>query len=563
VSDAALAAALLAVDPHGLGGVWLRAAPGPARDAWLASLRARLAGAAPVRRLPSHAPDARLLGGLDLAATLRAGHPVAERGLLAECDGGVVIAAMAERMSPGMAARLAAALDNGAVDVERDGLGQRHAAQICVVALDEGLEDERPPPALTERLAFQLRLDAAVDAVPQQDVTATRSAYARVSLPDEAAEALCMSAAALGVESLRAPVFAMRAARAAAALGGRAVASQEDLEAAARLVLAPRATRLPAPPSESPEQPLPPEPDEAERPEEKASTGEPKQLEDVLLGAALAALPPDLLASLAHPAAAGRGQQAAGRAGEMRQAAGRGRPVGTRAGMPRNGARLALVETLRAAAPWQRLRPRAPGARISVRPDDLRVLRLRHRTGTTAIFLVDASGSSALHRLAEAKGAVELLLSDCYARRDNVAVIGFRGTVAELLLPPTPSLARAKRSLAGLPGGGGTPLAAAIEAGGALATQVRRGGRSPLLVLLTDARANVARDGSPGRARAEADALVAGRALREARVPCLLIDTSPRPSPQAQRLAAEMGARLLPLPQADAAAMSRAVRDAA
>ncbi|HZF74860.1 MAG TPA: magnesium chelatase ATPase subunit D, partial [Acetobacteraceae bacterium] len=143
------------------------------------------------------------------------------------------------------------------------------------------------------------------------------------------------------------------------------------------------------------------------------------------------------------------------------------------------------------------------------------------------------------------------------------AVIGFRGTVAELLLPPTPSLARAKRSLAGLPGGGGTPLAAAIEAGGALATQVRRGGRSPLLVLLTDARANIARDGSPGRARAEADALVAGRALREARVPCLLIDTSPRPSPQAQRLAAEMGARLLPLPQADAAAMSRAVRDAA
>jgi magnesium chelatase subunit D len=92
------------------------------------------------------------------------------------------------------------------------------------------------------------------------------------------------------------------------------------------------------------------------------------------------------------------------------------------------------------------------------------VSRFKQRRETTTIFVVDASGSAALHRLAEAKGAVELLLADCYVRRDRVAMLAFRGKGAELMLPPTRSLVRAKRSLAGLPGGGGTPLAAGMDA---------------------------------------------------------------------------------------------------
>ena len=114
---------------------------------------------------------------------------------------------------------------------------------------------------------------------------------------------------------------------------------------------------------------------------------------------------------------------------------------------------------------------------------------------TTTIFVVDASGSAALHRLAEAKGAVELLLADCYIRRDQVALIAFRGSAAELLLPPTRSLARAKRSLAGLPGGGGTPLAAGLDAAFALSDSIRRKGQTPTVIVLTDGRANIARDG--------------------------------------------------------------------
>jgi magnesium chelatase subunit D len=237
--------------------------------------------------------------------------------------------------------------------------------------------------------------------------------------------------------------------------------------------------------------------------------------------------------------------------------------VGSRAGPPRGGARLNLIDTLRAAAPWQRLRAvgAPPGPqRVHVRGDDLRVSRLKQRAATATLFVIDASGSSALHRMAEAKGAVNLLLAECYVRRDQVGVIAFRGKGAQLLLPPTRSLVRAKRSLAELPGGGGTPLASGLQAALATALQVRRSGAVPVVVLLTDGRANVALDGAPGRAQAEADALQLAKQLRAARLGALVVDTSPQPSPSARALAQAMGAPYRTLPHAGAAELSAAVR---
>jgi magnesium chelatase subunit D len=197
---------------------------------------------------------------------------------------------------------------------------------------------------------------------------------------------------------------------------------------------------------------------------------------------------------------------------------------------------------------------------VEVRQDDFRVTRYKQRSETTTIFVVDASGSAALHRLAEAKGAVELLLADCYVRRDRVAMVAFRGPGAELLLPPTRSLVRAKRSLAGLPGGGGTPLAAGIDAALDLADGVQRRGGTPVVVVLTDGRANVTREGIGGRAQATDDALASARAFRVAALKALVVDMSPRPRPDAEKLAHEMGAVYLPLPHADAAALSGAVQ---
>ena len=230
--------------------------------------------------------------------------------------------------------------------------------------------------------------------------------------------------------------------------------------------------------------------------------------------------------------------------------------MGSRPGVLRPGARLNLVDTLRAAAPWQKLRGGADADRIRVRRDDFRIRRFVQRLESTTIFVVDASGSAAFQRLGEAKGAVELLLAKAYVSRARVALIAFRGTTAELLLPPTRSLTRAKARLAELPGGGGTPLAAGVEAALALALAERAKDHTPLIVLLTDGQGNIALDGAPGRARAESDALAAAGQVGAAGIASVFVDTSPRPRPDGDRLAQAMGAAYAPLPYVDAAAMA-------
>jgi magnesium chelatase subunit D len=575
-NDAGLAACLLAVDPPGLGGLSIRSAYGPAVERFLRELRALLPAAAPLRRMPLHIADGRLLGGLDLAATLQSGRPAFERGLLADSDGGCIVLPMAERLSLAMAARLCSVLDSKEVAVERDGFGCVNASRIAVVALDEGAaEDERPPAALLDRLALHLHLEGCDHRErPDAPFGAEQIDAARAILPavigdDAMLEAFCRAAAMIGIASARAPVFAMKVASVHAALEGRRRVTAADAVIATRLVLAPRATILPSPADASPEErpgqePQPDtarsDPPETDEPDQESSVAD-GELEDIVLAATRAAIPSGLLAQLRMPPAARNSSSPSAGAGALRQSALRGRPVGTRRGEFRAGARLNVVETLRAAAPWQKLRQNRSGqTRVDVRHDDFRITQFKRRSECVTVFVVDASGSSALHRLAEAKGAVELLLSDCYVRRDQVALIAFRGQSAELILPPTRSLTRAKRSLSALPGGGGTPIAQALDAAATLAQALHRKGLIPTIVLLTDGRANIARDGKPGRERAEADALASARMLRTRGLATLLIDIAPRPHAAAERLATEMGARYLPLPYADARTISRAVQ---
>jgi magnesium chelatase subunit D len=197
-----------------------------------------------------------------------------------------------------------------------------------------------------------------------------------------------------------------------------------------------------------------------------------------------------------------------------------------------------------------------------VQAADFRITRFRQRSETTTIFAVDASGSAALERLAEAKGAVELLLAEAYVRRDKVALVAFRGTGAEIVLAPTRALARARRDLSALPGGGGTPLASGLDKAADLARTAAKAGGTATLVVLTDGRANVARSGAPGRVQANADALHAAKMIRAAGIRAILVDTAARPQDSARHLAEAMGARYLPLPYADATAMSSAIRSA-
>lgn len=557
-SRALRVADLAAADPHGCGGVLVRAGAGPVRDLWLETLRTRLGPGAPCRRMPAGIPDESLLGGLDLAATLAAGRPVARAGLLAEADGGVLVIPMAERLTAGTAARLASVLDTGRV--RTDG----RAARIGLILLDEGADDdERIPDALADRLAFHLDLTGIAWGDTQGGDGGTEQGNTGPS--DDAVADLCAVAESLGIASLRAPLLALRVARLAAGQAGRGSIAEPDLRDAACLVLAPRATRLPPEPGGRPDAPAEPEPDDASS--GGPGTDDPTQADDrpasqaeSVVEAVRAVIPAHLLAGLS--AAQGRTKPArAGKSGAFQKATRSGRPAGTRPGHPREG-RLALIETLRAAAPWQRLRRAADpdGPRLRILASDCRITRFRQRSETTTIFAVDASGSAALERLAEAKGAIELLLAEAYTRRDKVALVAFRGTGAEIVLPPTRALARARRGLAALPGGGGTPLAAGLDVAADLARAVRRSGGSATLVVLTDGRANVARSGAPGRVQASADALHAAGLLRAAEIRTILIDTAARPQDAARRLAEAMGARYLPLPYADAAAMSTAIR---
>jgi len=594
--DAATIAALFAVDPVGLGGVALRSPACDNRDQWLALLKSLLPKQTPLRRVPLNINDTALLGGLDLGATLQAGKPIALKGLLSQADGGVLVLAMAERMSLSSAARFGSVLDTAIVALQRDGLDTSAKASLGLVALDEGAsDDEQMPAGLADRLAFRLLMGAQDEDEegPEwtaQEVLNARARLSQVTIDDEAVQALCAAALALGIDSLRASVFAVRVARAAAALAGSNTVEEEHTGVAARLVLAPRATRLPpvAPPeneaqdtpaeTQEPPEPSPEPPSEAESPDaqnkdeskadddQEEDPGLPENLAELVLEAAQAAIPSGLLASLKIGQLQRAKTPTSGSAGALQKNALRGRPVGARKGEPRAGQRINVLETLRAAAPWQKLRQRQQAPtdgqkqRIVVRKEDFHVTRFRQSGQTTTVFVVDASGSSALNRLAEAKGAVELLLADCYVRRDSVAVLAFRGQTAELILPPTRSLARAKRSLAGLPGGGGTPLAHAIDAAILLADQLRKKGETPIVVLLTDGKGNIARDGSPGRAQAATDALAAATEMRLRGFSTLLVDTSPQAQDAAKNLAQAMGAQYLALPYAGANSLNQAVR---
>lgn len=549
LADAYLAARLFALDPNGLGGLWLRGGDGPVRDRVTSLLAAALPEGFAARRLPLSIDDERLVGGIDVGASLSAGRAVRHAGLLKETAGGLLAISGAERMTDAMAGRLAGAMDTDAT---------------ALLLLDDSDEPEVAPPlALTDRLAFHLDLAGTRHLAPPEEPPADPVLLGEVEAPGaDVLSALAAAALAFGVPSIRTMLLALRAARASAAFHGRTTIVADDVTNAVRLVLVPNATQLPPSPEDEPPPEEPPPPDEPEdQPEEQPDEQENAELpplEDLVLEAVKASLPPELFEKLAKDRARGRGPQQRGR-GARKKAKQRGRPVGSRPGSPPAGLRLALVDTLRAAAPWQPLRGGAPG-RLKLRRDDLRIRRFESRETILTIFAVDASGSAAFQRLAEAKGAVELLLERAYAKRAEVALIAFRGEGAELLLPPTRSLTRARRLLAALPGGGGTPLAAGLDAACALAEAQKGRGRTPQIVVLTDGKANIAADGSQGRQKAAEDADAAARRIARAGLTAAVIDIGPRRQPEAAAVAAAMEGRYLHLPRADASAVTQAIQ---
>ena len=547
----------LQVDPVGLGGVWLKAGFGPVRQTWLTQLQHLGIN---LQRMPHHIDHERMLGGIDLSVTLAQGRVVEQRGLLAQADGGLVLLPMAEKLSPSTLAMLLQAQDQG--QVQGLSLQSVHPSRFGVVALDESLDDEPGVPLkLKERLALWLDVqavdwresEAQLAPLPAHERQHVRSLLRQVQATTAQQQALCEVAMALGVDNLRACLLAQRLACVNAALHERSQLDDEDLQFAVQMVLSPRATRMPANANaEQPPEPPAPEPEapdnDTQNEPDQSPSSEPEALEDLLLAAAIASLPPKLLDQLLLGGAKTKPQSSSGSSGQAQLSKQRGRPLSPRPGKPGAGARLHLLATLRAAAPKQKLRSQHAGQRIAIRTEDFHVQRFAHKAASCIIVAMDASGSAALARLAEAKGAVDILLQQSYARRDSVCVIAFRGSQVQTLLPATRSLVRAKKALAGLPGGGGTPIALALKHASEQALALQRAGMTPLLVMLSDGKANVTLEGLGGRTQAQEDAMKWAQQWARLGFASLWIDTAVQPTGHAQELSQAMQARYLPMP---------------
>jgi magnesium chelatase subunit D len=626
---------LLAVDPE-LGGVVIAAGVGTGKST-LARSFARLSGSSasgdppPFVELPVGVTEDRLLGGLDLEATLMRGERVHRSGLMARADGGLLYADGVNLLDDSTINHLLSALDSGVVRVEREGLSMVEPSRFALIATYDPAEGpprrhlldrvglivapigQSPARARAEvvrrnldadaigRMRVRARAAAEAD-TPYDDeeallaatVMAAREALPSVQISDAQMRQISQSALALGVEGHRADIFAVRAALASAALAGRDEVGDEDMERAVRFVMVPRATRVPEfeeeaqpeqPPPPQPEQPPPPpnnedQEDDEDKEEEPPPPPEEEDLtvEDLVLSALDADVPPDVLST---PFSIRR----SGRSGSRGNTSGnRGRHIRSIPGLPGQG-RLDVVATLRAAAPWQNSRKSediqrvASGRRarshaqasIRLRADDLHIKKFRSKAGTLFCFVVDASGSMALHRMRQAKGAVNALLQQAYVHRDHVALLAFRGDRADVLLPPSQSVELAKRALDVLPTGGGTPLAAALLTAYQVAEQARaRGIHRTTLVLITDGRPNVPLQPTPGQskddrmaqARTEVQTLC-GR-LKSAGIGAVVIDTqrSYVSRGEAQQLAAWLGGRYVYLPQGRADQIAGAVIEA-
>ena len=597
-NDAITSLQLLQIDPHGFGGIWLKAPFGPVRERWLQALQN---SSVKTVKLPGSIDLERLLGGIDLSTTLQTGQLHMQNGLLQQAHQGAVCISMAERFPSALVAPIAQAMDTQtipALNVKSDAAPIN--TQFGVIALDESLEDDAPiGKALQERLGIWLDLkDLApsdiqamtVDALDSDsqaiDVQFSESHLQQMQalLPKlqwthDQALAMCATAQGLGIDSLRIPSLALRVACCHAALNLRTTVEDEDLEFAARRVLAPRATQWPSEQAEEtreetseekaeqppePHSDAPPPPPESEQDSEDAQPESPpseptaEDLQEMMVAAALASLPPGMLDTLMTQAGRSQGNTS-GRSGQFKTGSQRGRPLPPRPGRPGGHSRLHVLATLRAAAPKQKLRGAKVQGRVAIRSEDFHVHRYQQHSSSCLILALDASGSAALQRLAEAKGAVELLLQQSYARRDSVCIVAFRGAQAQLLLPMTRSLVRAKRAMTGLPGGGGTPLALALKMAYEQAAQLHRQGVTPILVMLSDGRANVTLQGLGGRAQAQADALQWSAQWRQTGHRSLWIDTSIQPDPQVQNLAHTMGGSYLPMPQVQAQRVANAM----